>query len=50
MKKFLTLLLVVFLSACVQVGEFTPERHAQHETGRPDCNITPERCINGVPW
>lgn len=50
MKRVFALILVVFLSACMQVGEFTPERHAQHEMGHPDCDEMPERCINGVPW
>ena len=50
MKSLLILLMIVTLGACVKVGEFTPERHAQYEMGKPDCNKTPEKCINGIPW
>ncbi len=50
MKYLLVLFFVLFLSGCIQVGEFTPERHAQYELGKPDCNKTPEKCINGIPW
>ena len=50
MKTFLVLLMIVALGACVRVGEFTPERHAQYEMGKPDCNKTSEKCINGIPW
>ncbi len=50
MKKIFVFCIIVLLSACVKVGEFTPERHAQYELGKPDCNKTPEKCINGIPW
>lgn len=50
MKYLGVLLFLCLLSGCVKVGEFTPERHAQHELGTPDCNKTPEKCINGIPW
>ncbi len=50
MKKICVFVLLILLTACVKVGEFTPERHAQYEQGKPDCNRTPERCINGIPW
>ena len=49
-QKAFALFLLVLLSACVEVGEFTPERHAEHELGHPDCQKTPERCIEGVAW
>jgi hypothetical protein len=49
MKNILILILVLFCSACV-AGEFTPQRHAQHEYGHPDCKTNPEKCINGVAW
>lgn len=50
MKKLLIAAFIIFLSGCMQVGKFSPERHAQHELGRPDCDVTPEKCIHGVPW
>lgn len=50
MKKAIALILLVVLTGCVRVGEFTPERHAQYELGKPDCDKTPEKCIKGVPW
>ncbi len=50
MKKILAFILVFILTACVKAGEFSPERHAQYEQGRADCEKTPERCIHGVPW
>lgn len=49
MKKIVILALVAVLGGCA-AGEFTPERHAAYEQGQPDCNKTPERCINGIPW
>lgn len=50
MKKLICLLLIAMLGACVKAGEFSPERHAQYEQGHPDCEKTPERCVNQVPW
>ncbi len=50
MKKIAVLFLICLLAACVKAGEFSPERHAQYEQGKPDCSKTPERCIKGVPW
>ena len=50
MKKIIALLLLVLISGCVKVGEFSPESHALYEKGNPDCEKTPERCIDGVPW
>lgn len=50
MNKLFLLMMCLALSSCVSVGEFTPERNAQYEMGKPDCNKTPEKCINGVPW
>ena len=51
MKKLAILFFIVLLSGCVvKVGEFTPERHAQHEVGKPNCEKTPDKCIHGVPW
>ncbi len=50
MKKLMVLLLISLLGGCFQAGEFTPERHAVYEMGQPDCDTTPDRCINGVPW
>jgi len=51
MKKLLWFVCCLMLSACsVKVGEFTPERHALYSEGQPDCDKTPERCINGYPW
>lgn len=49
MQKVIVFLTALLLSGCV-AGEFSPERHAQYEEGHPDCKVTPERCINGVPW
>ena len=50
MKNFLILLLVVLISGCVKVGEFTPRSHELYEMGKADCEKTPERCHKGVPW
>ncbi len=50
MKRAIALLLIVLLGACVKVGEFSPERHADYDKGHADCQQTPERCVNGVPW
>ncbi|MBR4105926.1 MAG: hypothetical protein IKK52_01325 [Alphaproteobacteria bacterium] len=51
MKKTLLIFVVLsFLSGCISVGEFTPKRHAQHEVGHADCEKTPDRCVNGIPW
>ena len=50
LKKVILFLLIAVLSGCVQVGEFTPKRHAQHEEGHVDCEKMPDRCINGVAW
>lgn len=50
MKKFVIFVLIAVLGGCIKAGEFTPERHAAYEQGQPDCNKTPERCINGIPW
>ena len=50
MKKFLLVLFILFLSGCIEAGEFTPERHALHSVGHPDCDQTPEKCVEGVPW
>lgn len=50
MKRLVILMLVVILSGCFKAGEFTPERHALYEMGQPDCDKTPEKCIDGVPW
>lgn len=50
MRHLFVLILIVILAGCVKAGEFTPERHAQYELGHPDCEKTPERCINGIPW
>ena len=50
MKKLFMLFLIVFLAACVKVGEFTPERHADYELGKPNCETNPEKCIKGIPW
>ena len=50
MKKVLIVSILFLLCGCFEVGEFTPERHAQYELGNPDCKKTPERCIEGVAW
>ena len=50
MKKIFALLVVLLLGACVEVGKFTPETHALYDTGHPDCDKTPEKCVHGVPW
>ncbi len=47
--RYLALIALLLLTACT-VGEFTPERHAMYDEGRPDCQKTPERCVNGYPW
>lgn len=49
-KKIFLFLVIIMLGGCFTVGEFTPERHAQHEQGHADCQKTPDRCIHGVPW
>ncbi len=49
MKVFLGLFALFLLVSC-KVGEFTPERHALYDLNRPDCEKTPEKCINGYPW
>lgn len=50
MNKLIVLLMIMVLSGCVKAGEFSPERHAQYEQGHPECNKSPEKCVNGVPW
>lgn len=50
MKIFLMICLLLAVSACFHSGDFTPERHAIHDMGRPDCAKTPERCVDGYPW
>ena len=50
MRKLGLFLLVLVLSGCVEVGKFSPKRHAQHEVGHADCQKTPDRCVNGVAW
>ncbi|MBR2921783.1 MAG: hypothetical protein IKC10_00520 [Alphaproteobacteria bacterium] len=50
MKKILLFVMILLLSGCVKVGEFTPETHKLYEMGKPDCEKTPERCYKGVPW
>ena len=29
---------------------FRPEIYTWHELGKPDCNVTPEKCVHDVPW
>lgn len=43
------MLLLLVLCSCT-VGDFAPERVALHNQGHPDCNVTPEKCIDGVAW
>ncbi len=50
MKKICLVALILMLGACVRAGDFSPERHAQYEIGKPDCDKTPQKCINNVPW
>ena len=50
MRIFLSLILLLALSACIEAGEFSPERHALHEYGHPDCQVEPQKCVNGVAW
>lgn len=51
MKIIMMLLAILTIAACeIKVGEFTPERHRLHDLGRPDCEKTPEKCVDGVPW
>ncbi|MBQ8677081.1 MAG: hypothetical protein IJ529_01270 [Alphaproteobacteria bacterium] len=50
MKKVGILALILVLCGCIEVGKFTPERHALHEYGKPNCEHQPDRCINGVAW
>ena len=44
MKKILLILLVALLSACIKVGEFTPETYKLYEMGKIDCEKNPEKC------
>lgn len=50
MKKVLLLLVLIILSGCVKVGEFSPQSHDLYEMGKPDCEKNPEKCHKGVPW
>lgn len=49
MKNLFVLFLLIVLSSCT-IGDFPPERNRLHEAGRADCQKTPEKCIDGVPW
>lgn len=49
-RHVIVLTLFALLTGCIRAGEFTPERHAQYEIGQTDCNKTPKKCINGIPW
>lgn len=50
MKKILLLILIVILSGCVKVGEFSPDSRRLYEYGKVDCEKTPEKCHKGIPW
>lgn len=50
MRKVLSLILLLMLTACIEAGKFSPERHALHEYGHPDCQATPEKCVNDTAW
>jgi hypothetical protein len=50
MKKILLLSILIILSGCIQVGEFSPQSHELYEAGKPDCEKNPERCYKGIPW
>ena len=49
-KKSFVFVFILLLCGCIEVGEFTPERHDQYEVGHPDCEKNPERCVEGVAW
>ncbi len=50
MRIFL-LAVVLLISGCsIEVGKFTPKRHALHDQNRPDCEENPDRCVDGYPW
>ena len=49
-RKVFVVFFILLLSGCIEAGKFTPERHAEYELGHPDCQKTPERCIDGVAW
>jgi len=50
MRNLLIFIVIATLCGCIKAGEFSPERNAQYEYGNADCQKTPHRCINGVPW
>lgn len=50
MKKIWLLIFVLILGGCVKAGEFTPEAYELHNMGKVDCEKTPEKCHNGIPW
>ncbi len=49
MLRILIVSICLMLSAC-EVGDFPEERLALHNKNVPNCEQTPERCHNGIPW
>lgn len=49
MRLVMALLMLLTVAAC-KVGDFGEDRFKQYELNQPDCEKTPDRCIDGYPW
>ena len=49
MRFMIVVLLLVAVAGC-KVGDFGEDRLSEYELNRPDCQKTPDRCIDGYPW
>lgn len=52
MKKFVVLLLLLGVAACVEAGAFSEKRNRLHQLGQEEdyCQRNPDRCVDGVAW